>query len=61
MNHTKIYSKALDSLRGEFSNGGLEIVVALLVCPRIDFSCAPTRKTIHIYICTQFGTTAMKV
>ena len=37
MDHTKIGQADLDSPRRELFNGGLGIVVALLVCSRIVF------------------------
>ena len=37
MSFTKLDQAGLDSPRQEFSNGGLGIVVALLVCLGIDF------------------------
>ena len=42
MNFTKIVKTYLDSPRRELSNGGLGIVVALLVFPAVDFSCVST-------------------
>ena len=39
---TKIYQADLDSPRRELSNGGLGIVVTLLVPRQIDFSCVST-------------------
>ena len=39
MDDTQPYLEDLSSPRREFSNDGLEIVVALLVCPGISFSC----------------------
>ena len=39
MDHTKIKPKDLDPPRQEFFNGGLKIVVALLVCLGIDYVC----------------------
>ena len=40
MDHTKMYPKYLNSPRRELSNGGLEIVVVLLVFWQINFSLA---------------------
>ena len=37
INFTKIVKACLNSPRQEFSNGGLGIVVVLLVCRQIDF------------------------
>ena len=48
MNFTKIVPEDLNSPRRELSNGGLEIVVALLVCWQIDFLCAHTGKAIQM-------------
>ena len=42
MDHTKIGTVYLDFPRQELSNGGLGIVVALLVCSGISFSCVCT-------------------
>ena len=42
MNFTKIVEVDLNSLRQDLSNGGLGIVVALLVFPEIGFSCVCT-------------------
>ena len=38
----------LDSPRREFSNGGLESVITLLVRWQINYSCASTGKTIQL-------------
>ena len=48
MNHTEMYSEDLDSFHRELSNGGLEIVVALLVHLGIDFVCAHSGKAIQM-------------
>ena len=42
MNFTKIDLADLNCPREEFSNGGLGIVVALLVCLQIDILCVST-------------------
>ena len=42
MAFTKIDRADLDSPCQEFSNGGIVIVVALLVCWQIDVSCVST-------------------
>ena len=47
---TTIYPEDLTSPRQEFSNGGLGIVVALLVCPRINVSSASTGGPIQLHI-----------
>ena len=49
MNHTKIDTADIDSRRRELSAGGLGIVVALLVCRGIDFSCVSTGGPIQLY------------
>ena len=48
MNHTEMYSEDLDSFHRELSNGGLEIVVALLVHLGIYFVCAHSEKAIQM-------------
>ena len=42
--------KDLDSPRRELSNGGLESVVTLLVCWKINSSCASPGKAIQLYV-----------
>ena len=48
MNFTKIVKTYLDSPCRELSNGGLEIVVALLVRPAINFVCVSTGGPIQL-------------
>ena len=48
MDFTKIVRADLDSPRQELSNGGLEIVVALLFFPMINVSCARTGGPIQL-------------
>ena len=50
MNCTKMYQADLDSSCRDLSNGGLRIVVALLVCWQIDFSCVSTGGPIQLYV-----------
>ena len=50
MDQTKIVPADLDSPHRELSNGGLGIVVALLVRRGIDFSCASTGDPIQLYL-----------
>ena len=47
---TTIYPEDLTSPCQEFSNGGLGIVVALLVCSRINVSSVSTGGPIQLYI-----------
>ena len=49
MNFTKIVKADLDPPRRELSNGCLGIVIALLVCPEIIFSCVSTGGQIQLY------------
>ena len=49
MDHTKIDTAYFDSPRQDFSNGGLQIVVVLLVCSGIIFLCIYTRGPIQLY------------
>ena len=44
-----MYPEDLNSPRRELSNGGLGIVVALLVCWQIDFVCVSTGDPIQLY------------
>ena len=48
MDDTKPYLEDLDSPRRELSNGGLGFVVALLVCPEINFSRVSTGGLIQL-------------
>ena len=48
MGHTKIYQANLDSPNRELSNGGLGIVVALLLRWQIIFLCVSTESPIQL-------------
>ena len=48
MNYTKIIKADLGSPQQDIFNGGLGIVLALLVFPAIDFSCASTWGSIQL-------------
>ena len=45
----KMYKEDLNSPCEELSNGDLEIVVTLLVCWKIDFSCVSRGYSIQLY------------
>ena len=48
--HSKIYPEDLNSPCQELSNGGLEIVVAVLARPGINFLCVSTGGPIQLYL-----------
>ena len=50
MTFTKLDQADLNSPRRDLSNGGLGIVVTLMVCLKINFACASTGGSIQLYL-----------